>query len=180
MIVAATLLSNNYLVWWVAQLIALAIIVVLALRWKPGFLAGKTIGQTVTGTLDTRANGIKEQLELAERNRQEAERIRAQSQRDVEGARTEAEDIVTRAKATSEAIQRDIEARAQEEYDRIVGQAKTEIEYERRQAELALRRRAADIVIDGAEQIVERNLSAESDQRLIFDSVEQLGNGRSR
>ncbi len=178
MLLGATLLSDNYIVWWIAQIVALVLIVFLVLRWRPGFLGGRTIGQTVTTSLDTRAEQIKEQLEAAEKNRQEAAKIREQSQRDVEQARTEAEDIVRRAQTTSTAIQRDIETRAREEYARIVGQAKNEIEYERRQAELALRRRAADIVIDGAEQIVERNHNADADQRLILDSLSQLGNGR--
>lgn len=177
MVLAASTLSGNYIVWWVAQIVALALIVFLVLRWRPGFLGGKTIGQTVNASLDSRADQIKEQLEAAERSRQEAERIRQQSAQDVARAKEEAADIVTRASETSQAIQKDIEARAREEYDRVVGQARNEIDAERRQAELALRRRAADIVVDAARQIVEKNLDAESDQRLIRESVAQLGNG---
>ncbi len=177
MVLAASTLSGNYLVWWVAQIVALAFIVFLVLRWRPGFLGGKTIGQTVNASLDSRAAQIKEQLEAAERSRQEAERIRRQSAQDVAQAKEEAEGIVARASETSQAIQKDIETRAREEYDRIVGQARTEIDAERRQAELALRRRAADIVVDAARQIVEKNLDAEADQRLIRESVAQLGNG---
>lgn len=180
MVLAASTLSSNYIVWWVAQLVALGLILFLALRWRPGFLQGKTIGQTVGGSLDGRATQIKDQLEAAERSRQEAARIREQSAKDVARAKEEAESIVTRAAETSRAIQKDIESRAREEYERIVGQARTEIESERRQAELALRRRAADIVVDAAQQIVEQNFDAESDRRLINDSVSQLGNGSKR
>jgi F-type H+-transporting ATPase subunit b len=180
MVLAASTLSGNYIIWWVAQLVALALIVFLVLRWRPGFLGGKTIGQTVNSTLDSRAAQIQEQLEAAERSRKEAERIREQSAQDVARAKEEADGIVRRASETSQAIQKDIEARAREEFDRIVGQAKNEIEAERRQAELALRRRAADIVVDAARQIVEKNLDAESDQRLIRESVAQLGNGDVR
>lgn len=180
MVLAASTLSGDYLIWWVAQLIALGLILFLVLRWRPGFLGGKTIGGMVNASLDSRAAQIKEQLEAAERSRQEAERIREQSAQDVARAKEDAEGIVARAAETSRAIQKDIEDRAREEYDRIVGQAKNEIEAERRQAELALRRRAADIVVDAARQIVEQNLDAESDQRLIRESVAQLGNGSSQ
>jgi F-type H+-transporting ATPase subunit b len=180
MVLAASTLSGSYIVWWVAQLVALGIIIFLILRWRPGFLNGRTIGQTVNGTLDSRAAQMQEQLEAAERSRQEAARIREQAAQDVARAREEAEGIVSRAAETSQAIQKDIEARAREEYDRIVGQAKNEIDSERRQAELALRRRAADIVVDAAQQIVEQHLDDESDQRLIQESVSRLGNGNSR
>jgi F-type H+-transporting ATPase subunit b len=180
MVLAASTLSGDYIVWWIAQLVALALIIFLVLRWRPGFLGGRTIGDTVNGILDARAAQIKEQLEAAERSRQEAERIREQSAQDVARAKEEAESIVVRASETSEAIQKDIEARAREEYDRIVGQARSEIDAERRQAELALRRRAADIVVDAAQQIIERNLDEAADQRLIRESVSQLGNGSTR
>lgn len=178
MVVAATVLAHSYYLWWVAQLIALAILIFLALRWRPGFLGGRTIGETLNRSLDQRAASIKDQLQAAERSRQEAAKIREQTAQDVARARQEAEDIVRRAAQTSEAIQRDIETRAREEYDRIVGQARSEIDYERRQAELALRRRAADIVVDAAGQIIERNLDAAADQRIIRESVAQLGNGQ--
>ncbi|HEX6508820.1 MAG TPA: F0F1 ATP synthase subunit B [Chloroflexota bacterium] len=175
--VTGAILANNYIVWWIAQLVALAILVFLALRWRPGFLGGRTIGETINAALDARAAQIQDQLEAAERSRQEAARIREQTARDVAKAREESEEIVRRAAQTSEAIQRDIEARAREEYERIVGQAKSEIEYERRQAVLALRHRAADIVVDAAEQVVARDLDPETDRRIIEDSVAQLGNG---
>ena len=180
MVLAASTLSGNYLVWWVAQIVALGLILFLALRWRPGFLKGQTIGQMLGAALDARASQIQEQLEAAERSRQEPARIREQSAQDVARAKEEAEGIVARATETSKAIQRDIEARAREEYDRIVGQAKSEIESERRQAELALRRRAADIVVDAAQQIVEHNFDPEADRLLIQESVSQLGNGRGR
>ena len=99
MVLAASTLSGNYIVWWVAQVVALALIVFLVLRWRPGFLGGKTIGQTVNSSLDSRAAQIKEQLEAAERSRQEAQRIREQSAQDVARAKEEAEDIVARASA---------------------------------------------------------------------------------
>jgi len=176
----ASVLASSYPLWWLAQIIAIAILVILFLRWRPGFLSGKTVGETLGAALDARKGQIEEQLAAAERSRQEAARIREQSAQDVARAREEAEGIVSRAAETSQAIQKDIEARAHEEYDRIVGQARNEIESERRQAELALRRRAADIVVDAAQQIVERHLDDESDQRLIQESVSHLGNGSSR
>jgi F-type H+-transporting ATPase subunit b len=169
-----TILAHNYPIWWLAQLVAVGILVFLFLRWKPGFLGGKTIGTTLGNTLDAREAQIKEQLAAAERSREEAARIREASQRDIQQAREEANGIVQRAGTTSQAIQQEIETRARQEYDRIIGQARTEIDYERQQAELALQRRAADIVIDAAGQIVQQHLDAGTDQQLIGDSLGNL------
>jgi len=172
------ILAHNYLVWWGAQLFALAVLIFLFLRWKPAFLGGKTVGQTLGDALDARNAQIKDQLEAAERSRQEAARIREQSQRDIEQARTEAAQIVERAHSTSAAIRQEIETRAQDEAKRVVAQAADEIDFERRQAEQALRRRAADIVVDAAGQIVQRNLDPQTDQRLIAQSLQQMGDGQ--
>lgn len=168
------MLAHSYVIWWAAQILAVAILVFLLLRWRPGFLAGKTIGTTVTGMLDARAAQIQEQLQAAERSRQEAARIQKEAAEEAAQARTEAQAIVERARHTSEVIQRDMVERAREEKDRIVGQAREEIDYERRQAVLALQRRAADIAVDAARGIVTDHLQPETDRRIIEESLAKI------
>jgi len=168
------MLANNYWLWFIAQILAVALLVFLLLRWRPGFNKGKTIGETLEGLLDARAKSIQIQLEAAQQSREEAARINERSESEREKARQEAEEILTRATQTSMAIQKDLEARAREEYQRIIAQARVQIEYEREQAETALRRRAADIVVDAARQVVERNLDPQTDRRLIADSLNDI------
>jgi F-type H+-transporting ATPase subunit b len=168
------MLAGSYFIWFAAQVVSLLIVLYFLLRWHPGFLGGKTIGETVNAALDARAQGIQDQLDAAERSRREAARIREEAAAEVVQARTQADEIVTRAQHTSEAIQQEMVARAREEKDRIVRGAAEEIDYERRQAEMALRRRAADIVVDAASQIVRQNLQPDTDRRLINDSIGQL------
>jgi F-type H+-transporting ATPase subunit b len=178
MLVVGAVLANDYVFWWIAQLVAIAILIFLFLRWKPGFLAGKTIGQTLGGALDARKAQIDDQLAAAERSRQEAERIHQQTQQDIEKARSEAQQIVSGAARTSEAIKTEIVQRAQEEGQRILAQAKAEIGQERNQALQALQRRAADIVVDAAGQIVSQHGDERADQQLINSSLRRLGDHR--
>lgn len=168
------MLASNFFLWWIAQVVAIAILVVLFLAWRPGFLGGKTIGETLKGALKSRENDIQMQLEAAQRSREEAERLHQAALQDVEQARQEASEIVTRAGSTSEAIGRDLETRAREEYERIVSQARAQIEYERERAELAIQRRAADIVVDAAREVIERNLEPQTDRRIIDTSLSEL------
>lgn len=172
--VVGALLAQNLIFWWIAQVAAVAILVILFLRWRPGFLGGRTILETMNRSLDARSDAIREQLEAAQRSREEAARLHEEAQRDVQHARSEAEQIVDRAAHTSEAIQADLERRAREEYERIVGQARSQIEFERERALGALRRRAADIVIDAAREVVERTMEPQSDRRVIEDSLSNL------
>lgn len=168
------MLANNYIIWWIAQLVAIAILVYLFLRWRPGFMGGKTIGETMGGALDTREGQIRSQLDAAQQSRDEAERIHSESQREITEAREQSEQIVARASETGQAIQQEIQDRAREEYTRIVGQAATQIEYERERAEQALRRSAADIVVDAAGQVIEKHLEAQTDRRLIMESLQDM------
>jgi F-type H+-transporting ATPase subunit b len=168
------MLANNLVVWWIAEIAAIAILVYLFLRWRPGFLRGRSISQTVNQMLDARAEQVRTQLEAAQQSREEAARINEQSQQEIAQARQESEEIVSRAAQTSEAILQEMQRRAREEYERIVGQARAQIDYEREQAEVALRRRAADIVVDAAGQIVERYLEPQTDRQIIDSSLADL------
>src|SRR5581483_11989346 len=96
-----TILANTYWVWWVAQLIALAILIALFLRWRPKFLGRRTIGQMLSEALNSRAASIQEQLQAAERSRAEAARIREEAALEVTRAREQAQEIVARAEQTS-------------------------------------------------------------------------------
>ncbi|HLJ68693.1 MAG TPA: F0F1 ATP synthase subunit B [Chloroflexota bacterium] len=169
-----TVLAGQYFLWWAAQVVAVAILVILALRWRPGFLHGRTITESMNAALDSREESIRIQLEAAERSRQEAARIREEAARQVADAREETRTMVERARTASEAIATEMHQRAEEEYRRIVGQARNEIEFERRQAEAALRRRAADIVVDAAGQVVGNFLEPASDRHLIDVSLSDL------
>lgn len=178
MTLAGTVLANNYPFWWIAQLIAISILVFLFLRWRPGFLGGKTIGETLGSALDERRAQIDDQLAAADRSRQEAERLRAQTQADIERAHQEAQHIVSGAQHTSEAIRTQMSKRAEDEAQRIVAQAKSEIDQERNQALQALQRRAADIVIDAAGQVVARYTDERGDKELINSSLRKMGGDR--
>jgi F-type H+-transporting ATPase subunit b len=173
-VLASSNLSANLPLWWLAQLIAIAILVWLFLRWRPNFLRGRSIRQTLNDVLDARQQQIQTQLEAAQRSREEAARINEQAKQEIAQARKDAEEIVTRAAHTSEAIQQEMQKRAREEYERIIGQARVQIDYEREQAELALRRRASDIVVDAAGQIVERYLEPQTDRQIIDSSLADL------
>lgn len=169
------MLAGTFLLWWAAQVVAVAILIFLFLRWRPGFTGGRTVGEMLGQALDAREESIRAQLEEARRSREEAARIQEESERNIAHARSESEDIVSRATQTSQSIKEDITRRAEEEYQRVVAQARHQIDYEREQAELALRRRAADIVVDAAGQVVKQYLQPERDRELIVDS---LGNIR--
>lgn len=168
------MLAENFIAWWLAQVLGIAILVTVFLRWRPGFLGRRTIGQTLNQVLDARSAAIQEQLEAADRSREEAERLHAAAQQDVERAKVEAGEIVERASHTSESIGAELEKRAREEYERIVAQARSQIEYERERAIAALRRNAADVVVDAAREVVERTLEPEGDRRVIETSLDDL------
>ncbi|HZU13223.1 MAG TPA: F0F1 ATP synthase subunit B [Chloroflexota bacterium] len=168
------MLANNFVLWWIAQVAAIAILVYFFLFHHFGFLNGGTIWGLLQKSLQSRRDGIQHQLEAAQRSREEAQRLHEEALQDVEEARHEAASIVERAGQTSQAIQADLEARAREEYNRILDQARSQIQYEQERAVMALQRRAADIVVDAAREVVERNLEPQTDRAIIDTSLDQL------
>src|SRR5579875_2850415 len=169
------MLADNVFLWWAAQVVAIAILVILFLRWRPKFTGRRTIGEMVGSILDARAEQIRQQMAAADRAREEAQHLHEEAQQDIRQARGEAEQIVARGARTAELIREEMGRHAREEYDRIVAQARVEIDLERERAESALRRRAADIVIDAAAHVVQNDLTTQADAGLINQSLDSVG-----
>ena len=128
----------------------------------------------INQALDERQAAIQGRLEEAEQRLNEAEDIRRQYERQIAEARSEANRIIEEARQTGEALRRDIEARAQQEAERIAARAHEEVAAERDRAIQALREQVGDISVQLAAKIVEKELDPSQHQALIERYVRQL------
>src|SRR5207247_6685 len=81
--------------------------------------------------LEERREKIQGQLESAEQTRREADQQLADYRSQLAGARDEANRIIEEARKTADQLRRDIQAKAEEESQAIVGRAQEEIRAER-------------------------------------------------
>jgi F-type H+-transporting ATPase subunit b len=155
--------STNEVIWG-----SLAFVVLLGIMWKFGVPAVKNMEQA-------REERIRNDLEGAEKARTEAEAEKAQYLAQIAGSREEAGRIIEEARQSAEQVRRDLIARAETEANEIRQRAEADIAVQRQRALTELRGDVAQLSIDLAERIVERNLDRDTQRQLVDSFIDQVG-----
>lgn len=127
------------------------------------------------GIMEKRRDHIQEQIQTAERNRAEAERLLEEQKQAIQNARKEAYDMIEQAKATSSRQAEEILRQAKEEAARIKDEALKEIENEKKQAVAALRSQVSAMAVMIASKIIEKQVDEKSQQELIDRYLKEVG-----
>lgn len=102
---------------------------------------------------------IDEQLNAAEKAREELRQLQAHNEDLLKEAKQERDEMMRNARQTSEKIVEDARQKATEEADRIVESARENIEYEKLKAMHDLKNQIASLSIEIAEKVINRELS---------------------
>lgn len=145
-----------------------AFIILAIVLWKFGW-------PMYEGMIDRRAAQIKDDLDKAEQNREESERILAEYQRELEDAKGEAAQIVADAKKSAEASAAAIEADAQAQYDAKLAKADAEIERKTQEAIATLQGSVADMSVSVASRVIGEDLSDDEHRKIIERYVDEAG-----
>lgn len=155
--------ANNEIIWGMA-----AFVVLLLAMWKWGVPAVKNMEKA-------REDRIRNDLESAEKSRNEAEQEKAQYMASLADARNEAGRIIDEARQSAESVRADIVARAEEDANEIRTRAQADIANQRQQAMTQLRSDVASLSIDLAGRVVEKNLDDATNRQLVDNFIEQVG-----
>jgi F-type H+-transporting ATPase subunit b len=132
------------------------------------------VGPAIGKSLDDRAQRIKNELDEAQRLREDSERTLAEYQRKQRDALKEAEDIIAHAKAEAERIGRQAAIDLDAMLERRTKQAEEKIAQEEAKAVADVRNTAIDIAIAAARQIIVEQLDAKSGGALIDSAIAAL------
>ena len=159
----------------------IAFLLLLLLLWRFG------VFKKIREALEERRQKIEGNIEQAERTRQEAEALLAQYRQQLEESRDEAQKIIREARESGDQLRKDLQARAQEEANRIVESAKAEIQAERQRAASELRQEVGQLAVQVAERVVGGSLDGDRQLQLVDRYIEELqsapnggGNGSGR
>jgi F-type H+-transporting ATPase subunit b len=166
--VIASTSNSNFLVpdgTFVAEFIAFLIIV--------GIIA-KFVLPPLNKAMQERQEQIRTSLEAADAARAEADETRAQRQGILEEARQRAREIVTQANKSAEGVALQAEERGQQEYDRLLRVAETEIALARQRAVDQVSAQLGALALSVARQVIGREIDAASHRDLIDEAVAAL------
>ncbi len=154
--------ENNEIIWG-----SLAFLVLFLAMLKWGVPAVRNMERQ-------REERIRNDLEGAEKARSDAEAEKAQYDAQIADARNEAGRIIDEARQSAETVRRDLIAKAEVEANEIRERAQSDIASQRTQAMAQLRNDVAQLSIDLAGRIVERNLDNDTNRELVNSFIDQV------
>ena len=124
--------------------------------------------------LERRQAAIRQSLDDARQAKQELERVHAESSRILAEARSKADEILTATRDDAYRFRDELKDKARLEATAFVQAAERQIQQETARARQQIRRDAIDISVEIASKLLERNVSAADNERLIAETLERL------
>lgn len=128
--------------------------------------------------MDARTQRIRNNLDEAERAKNEATSILAEYQRQLADARSESNRIIEEARNQAEEVKKEIVAQTQSEVNAMKARAADDIKAAQARAAADLQARIGELVIELAEKVIERNLDRDTNLALINRYIEEVGASR--
>jgi F-type H+-transporting ATPase subunit b len=152
---------------WTLVIFVLVLVVLGKFAWGP-----------ILGALQKREDFIRDSLEQAKRDRDEAAKQLAGYEKRLAESKAEASAIVDEGRRDAEVLKGKIEAKAKAEADVMVERAKREIGLATDTARKELYDLAAKLATDVASRVIGEELDAAKHERLIAESIEQIEKAR--
>lgn len=149
---------------WTLVIFLLVILVLGKFAWGP-LLSG----------LQQREEFIRRSLQEAKADREAAEARLEEYEERLATAAAEATEIVDRGKREGETLRASIEEKARDEADKMVDRARREIELAKQSAIKDLYATSSELATDIAAKILQRELNPQDHEKLISDSIKELG-----
>ena len=149
---------------------AISFIILFALMYKFAF-------PMVSGAMSDRTQRIRDNLDEAERTKNDAQRVLEEYQLQLADAKNESARIIEEARQTAEQMRRDLMVRAEAEVNELRDRTRSEIEAAQQRAIADLRTQVSELAIGAAEVVVQRNLDRDTNRALVERYIEQVGSG---
>jgi len=152
------------LFFWQLLLFIVLLIVLRKYAWKP-----------ILGAVEEREKSIEDSLASAEKAREEMERLQADNDRILAEARAERDTILKEAREIKDKMINDAKSEAGSQAEKIIANAKEQIQNEKMAAVTDLKNQVAEMSIEIAELVLRKELSDKSKQgELVQEQLDKF------
>lgn len=152
---------NSGLMFWTVAIF----LVVLAILYKAAY-------PYILGAVEAREARIRELLAAAKDDREEAQSLLAEQRRQMDEVRQRTQEALAEGRAAGERLREEILAQARREQAELLERTRRDVGREMETALAQLRAETVEIAIAAAGKLLERNLDAEDNRRLVRDYLE--------
>lgn len=128
----------------------------------------------IAEALDRRQAAIEDAIDTADRTKREADELLSEYRERLSAARTQADEIVSRARKTAESTEAKAVAEGKRKKDEMMEQTHREIESEIARATQDIRSEVADLTVMATEKVTRKSLTGDDQQRLVKDALDEL------
>ncbi len=154
---------NPGLIIWTFIIFLLLLFVLAKTAWKP-----------LLASLKTREQAIADSLSRAEEARADAERLIAQNKQERVKAEEEVQKALHEGRAYAEQMRRDLVEKAKGEAERLLTQARAEIERDTQHALVKLRTEVCDLTIMATSKLLDENMNEERHRKVVNKMISEL------
>jgi F-type H+-transporting ATPase subunit b len=154
---------NPGLVIWTLVTFALLLMLLKKFAWGP-----------ILGMVEEREKGIREALDAAGKQREEAQRMIEEHQAALETARKESAEMVRKTQEEVEKARTEAIEKARSEAEDMIATARRQIEAEQKKAFVEVRAAAVDLAIAAASRLVEVSMDEAKQRSLVEDYLKEL------
>jgi F-type H+-transporting ATPase subunit b len=138
------------------------------------YVLSKVAFPRIAEALDKRQRAIEESIDTAERTRVEADKLLAEYRERLHDARSQADDIVARARKTAENNEAESVAEAKRKREEMMAATRRDIQQETRRAIQEIRNEVADLTVLATEKVTRKSLSEDDQRRLVEEALSEL------
>ena len=138
------------------------------------FVLSKVAFPRIGEALEQRANAIRENIDAAEKTRQEADELLGEYRERLKEAREQAEDILARARKVSENAVAEATADGRTKREELVAAARKDIEVETRRSLEQIRKEVADLTVLATEKVTRKSLDEADHKRLVAEALAEV------
>lgn len=152
------------LIIWTTVTFIILLVLLRKFAWKP-----------ILGAVKSREESIENALQSAAKAREEMEQLKSDNEKILREARVERDEMLKDAREMKENIISDAKNSAKSEADKIIDQAREQIENEKMRAVTELKNMVGQMSIDIAEKILRRELdNKEKQQQLVENQLKDF------
>ncbi|HKV70920.1 MAG TPA: F0F1 ATP synthase subunit B [Gemmatimonadales bacterium] len=158
---------NKGVIFWTVIIFGILLVILWRLGWPE-----------ILKMVEEREHRIQKQLDEAEKARTEAQKLLEEHKKLVADGKAQAQEILSTAKSAAGKEREALLAKTREEQELMLERARQDITAEKEKAIQALRREAVELSIAAASKLIEKNLSTESNRKLVSDYLAGIEKGK--
>jgi F-type H+-transporting ATPase subunit b len=148
------------LIFWSTLIFLILLILLKKFAWTP-----------ILGAVNTREESIQNALLSAEEAKKEMQNLQADNERILKEARAEREAMLKEAREIKDKMIADSKEQAKVEGDKMIKQAQSAIESEKKAAVADIKNQVAELSVEIAEKVLKEQLSNKKEQLKLVDTM---------